>query len=131
MGKRFCYMTMTEIFINGKGELEIMKKYQVIEDNGGGLTLVVFGNNGNVEYLHSGYEFGSRGRLLEDLENLKKGDNPIVDWEGNAENPQQEYDNCFLSFEYGWEIVADNEGVYPDKMGGAACEEFYGKPTLY
>ena len=88
MGKRFCYMTMTEIFMNGKGELEIMKKYQVIEDNGGGLTLVVFGNNGNVEYLHSGYEFGSRGRLLEDLENLKKRDNPIVDWEGNAENPQ-------------------------------------------
>lgn len=28
-----------------------MKKYQVIEDNGGGLTLVVFENNGNVEYL--------------------------------------------------------------------------------
>ncbi len=35
-----------------------MKKYQVIEDNGGGLTLVVFDENGYVEYLHNGYEYG-------------------------------------------------------------------------
>ena len=59
-----------------------MKKYQVIEDNGGGLTLVVFDENGHVEYLHSGYEYGTPGRLLEDLENLKSGDNPVVDWGG-------------------------------------------------
>lgn len=25
---------------------------------------------------------------------------------------------------YGWEIVADNDGMYPDKMGCAACFEF-------
>lgn len=30
-----------------------------------------------------------------------------------------------------YESVADNEGVYPNKMGGAACEEFYGKSTLW
>ena len=29
MGKRFCYMTMTEIFMNGKGELEIIKKQPI------------------------------------------------------------------------------------------------------
>lgn len=29
-----------------------------------------------------------------------------------------------LSFEYGWGIVADNDGIYPDKMGCAACLEF-------
>lgn len=34
-----------------------MRKYEVIEDNGGGLTLVVFNNNGIVDYLHSGYEY--------------------------------------------------------------------------
>lgn len=33
-----------------------MRKYEVIEDNGGGLTLVVFNKNGKVDYLHSGYE---------------------------------------------------------------------------
>ena len=41
-----------------------MKKYEVIEDNGGGLHLVVFGVGGNVEYLHSGYEYGTSGRLI-------------------------------------------------------------------
>ena len=35
-----------------------MKKFQVIEDNGGGLTLAVFNEDGNIEYLHSGYEYG-------------------------------------------------------------------------
>ena len=27
-------------------------------------------------------------------------------------------------YEYGWEIVADNDGIYPDKMGCTACLEF-------
>lgn len=100
-----------------------MKKYQVIEDNGGGLTLAVFNENGHVEYLHNGYEYGASGRLLEDLENLKNGDNPVIDWEGNEEDQQSIYDNI-TSFKYGWEIVADNNGVYPHNMGNAACMEF-------
>ena len=48
-----------------------MRKYEVIEDNGGGLTLVVFNKNGKVDYLHSGYEYGKHGRLICDLEALK------------------------------------------------------------
>lgn len=100
-----------------------MKKFQAIEDNGGGLTLAVFNENGNIEYLHSGYKYGTPGRLLEDLENLKNGDDPKIDWEGNEENPQCVYDDM-TSFKYGWEIVADNDGMYPDKMGNAACIEF-------
>lgn len=100
-----------------------MKKFEVIEDNGGGLTLVVFGNDGNVEYLHSGYEYGTTGRLINDLKALKNGDNPSVDWDGNSDNPQVEYDDM-TSYKYGWEIVADNDGLYPNKMGNAACIEF-------
>lgn len=100
-----------------------MRKYEVIEDNGGGLTLVVFNKNGKVDYLHSGYEYGKHGRLICDLEALKNGDNPVTDWDGNEDNPQAVYDNI-VSFEYGWEIVADNDGIYPDKMGCAACFEF-------
>ena len=35
-----------------------MKEYKVIEDNGGGLALVVFAEDGEtVEYIHSGYEY--------------------------------------------------------------------------
>lgn len=99
-----------------------MKKYEVIEDNGGGLTLVVFNENGEVEYLHTGYEYVI-GKLSDDLKYLKDGDDPANDWDGNEENPQEIYDNI-TSFEYGWEIVADNDGIYPNKMGIAACLEF-------
>lgn len=60
---------------------------------------------------------------MDDIQALKNGDNPATDWDGNENNPQAVYDNI-VSFEYGWEIVADNDGIYPDKMGCAACLEF-------
>lgn len=99
-----------------------MRRYKVIEDNGGGLHLAVFAESGEVEYLHTGYEYVN-GQLINDLKALKEGDNPAEDWEGNEENPQAVYDNI-TSFENGWNIVADNDGIYPDKMGRAACLEF-------
>jgi hypothetical protein len=105
-----------------RDKLNGRKRYQVIEDNGGGLTLVVFGGSGNVEYLHDGYEYNP-GQLQQDLKALRDGDDPANDWEGNAEDPQAMYDNI-TSYEYGWEIVADNDGIYPDKMGAAARIEF-------
>lgn len=63
------------------------------------------------------------GRLVTDLQSLKDGDNPVIDWEGNEENPQEIYD-YITSFEYGWEVVADNDGIYPNKMRCIACNEF-------
>ena len=98
----------------------------MIEDNGGGLTLAVFDKNDNVEYLHSGYE-QRKGQLTEDLQALKDGDNPVTDWEGNEDDPQAVYDNI-VSYEYEWEVVVDNDGIYYDKMGSSAHYEFgYGK----
>ena len=66
-----------------------MKKYEVIEDHGGGLILSVFDKNGNVEYLHSGYEFGNSGSIMRDIMMLKNDANPIRDWDGNEENPHR------------------------------------------
>lgn len=100
-----------------------MRKYEVLEDNAGGLTLAVFDNYGKVNYLHGGYEYLERGSLLKDLEELKNGADPANDWEGNEENPQEIYDNM-VSFEHCVEIVADNNEIYPDKMGIAASLEF-------
>lgn len=99
-----------------------MKRYEVIEDNGGGLSLAVFGDNGSIEYVHTGYEYNI-GQLSEDLKVLEQGADPAKDWDGNEEDPQSWYDNI-TSFEYGWEVVADNDGVYPGKMGAAASLEF-------
>ena len=99
-----------------------MKKFEVIEDNGGGLALVVFGDSGNVEYVHSNYEYNA-GQLLEDIVALKQGGDPVKEWDGNEDDSQGWYDNI-TSFEYGWEVVANNEGIYPEKMGFAAMREF-------
>jgi hypothetical protein len=95
--------------------------YQAIEDNGGGLTLVIFDAQNEVVYLHSGYEYNP-GQLTEDLDALKTTD-PRTDWEGNSETPQGDYDQL-TSYEYGWQIVADDDGIYPDVMGAAARKEF-------
>lgn len=109
-----------------------MKKYYVIEDNGGGLALVVFAEDGeNVEYIHSGYEYNP-GQLTEDLENLKNGDDPAEYWDGNEldsvegmENPE-DLESWFPWNQkgIGWETVADNDGIYPEDMGAAARVEF-------
>lgn len=112
-----------------------MKKFMVIEDNGGGLTLVVFSENGaDIEYIHSGYEYYP-GLLAEDLEHLKNGDDPAEDWDGNylddeemtahMENPH-DCENWFPweQRSQGWNIVVDNDGFYPAVMGGAAQIEF-------
>lgn len=109
-----------------------MMNYKVIEDNGGGLALVVFAEDGEtIEYIHSGYEYNP-GQLTEDLEALKNGDDPAKDWDGNEldstegmENPE-DLESWFPWSQkgQGWEVVADNDGIYPEDMGGSASREF-------
>ena len=108
-----------------------MKEYKVIEDNGGGLALVVFAEDGEtVEYIHTGYEY-NQGQLTEDLEALKNGDDPVKDWDGNdLNNAEMEAPEDLESWfpwnqkGVGWETVADNDGIYPEDMGAAARAEF-------
>ena len=108
-----------------------MKKYYVIENNGGGLALVVFAEDGKtIEYIHTGYEY-NQGQLTEDLEALRAGENPVTDWDGNEleetdlDNPE-DLESWFPWDQKGagWEVVADNDGIYPEDMGAAAKEEF-------
>ena len=73
-----------------------MKRYEVIEDNGGGLYKFIFDEAGNI------------------IEN---------EWDNCGADPQEEYSQI-TSYEYGWKIVADNDGIYPRRMGGAARAEF-------
>ena len=96
-------------------------RFEVLEDNGGGLHLVVFNKNGKATYFHSDYEF-CKGQLTEDLERLRQGENPAKDWEGNH---LENYD--FTDEDYrngGVTLVADNDGFYTDKMGSSANYEF-------
>lgn len=97
-----------------------MKKFEVIEDNGGGLTLVVFATDGTAEYIHHGYEY-NLGQLTEDLRAIRDGADPANDWDRDVDDPQGWYDDL-LSFHQGrdWEVVADNDGIYPGNMGCVA-----------
>lgn len=108
-----------------------MKKFEVIEDNGGGLALVVYDENEKIEYIHTGYEYNP-GQLAEDLKVLKNGGNPAKEWDGNdlysvPEMEEPEELESWFPWEQknvGWSIVADNDGIYPEKMGSAARLEF-------
>lgn len=127
-----------------------MTKYNVIEDNGGGLTLVVFSTDGEVIYMHTGYEYAEPKQLLDDIQALKDGDDP-AGWDGCAEpdeipayydddnnavmckNLDEVYDSQFAFEHYrngGWCIVADQNQLYPDKMGGSALRVFCQKVML-
>lgn len=44
-------------------------------------------------------------------------------WDGNVDDPQAAYDEI-NSFDFGFEVVADEDGIYPNKMGVAASLEF-------
>ena len=100
-----------------------VRTFEVIEDNGGGLSLFIFDSKGRVEYAHTGYEH-VQGQLSADLADLAEGGNPVVEWEGCEEDPQGVYDSITSYRGGGWEVVADNNGIYPNLMGSAAALEF-------
>ena len=102
-----------------------MKKYEVIEDNCGGLALAVFGENDTVEYIHCGYEH-TPGQLRKDILAIKSGADPESEWDGNCGGGEFEYGNDTES-EHSWKVVADSDGIYPRAMGTAARKELMGE----
>lgn len=99
--------------------------YEVIEDNGGGLHLTVFDGNGNVIFYANGYEHMPADSLRTDIEALRNGDN-TDGWETNGmtrEEMQEAYDSL-TAHEHGWSVVADNDGIYYERMGAAAMLAF-------
>src|SRR5690554_6667309 len=100
--------------------------YQVIEDNAGNLYLAVFDDNDECIYFASGFEHDP-DNLQESIAGLRDGDHPVRDgWESDFPDgytPQLLYDDL-TSDEYGWEIIADDAGVYPDRMGAAGRMAF-------
>lgn len=99
-------------------------RYQVIEDNGGGLTLAVFRGRTPI-YVHSGYEYNP-GQLTGDLDELDSGTD-IHTWDGCEDDPAGVYD-ALTSHEYGWQVVAEGGGgrrkLHKAVMGRAAMLEF-------
>ena len=100
-------------------------KYQVIEDNSGGLHLFVM-RRSKVIYGSSGHEYRPGNLGNADLAALEAGDD-TSGWEHQPGNPQADYDNL-TSYEYGWQVVAEGgkgwRKLYPARMGRAAQIEF-------
>ena len=100
--------------------------YQVIEDNAGNLFLAVFDDNDECIYFASGFEHDP-DNLQECITALRNGGHPVQDrWESDFPDgytPQQLYDKL-TSYEYGWEIIADETGIYPERMGAAGRTAF-------
>lgn len=101
-----------------------MSKYQVVEDNGGGLHLFVFRGR-KVIAGFSGYEYNV-GNLSTDMNALESGGS-TADWEGQMDTPQAAYDNL-TGYQYGWQVVAEggkgNRKLHKARMGRAAQIEF-------
>ena len=100
--------------------------YQVIEDDAGNLYLAVFDDNDECIYLASGFEYDPEN-LQASIAALRGGGHPVQDrWESDFPDdyiPQQLYDKLFGD-EHGWEIIADDAGVYPERMGAAGRMAF-------
>jgi len=100
--------------------------YQVLEDNGGGLHLAVFDDNGCIYYA-SGLEHLPAADVQEMIQALQDGTDPVREgWESDLPDdytPQRLYDEL-TSYEYGWEIIADELGTCPWRMGAAGKRTF-------
>ncbi|MBY5475713.1 hypothetical protein HFO84_00005 [Rhizobium leguminosarum] len=92
--------------------------YAVVEDNGGRLTLFVFGDadRQTAVYAYTGLEYETPEDIAALLRGLEGGDIPQdADDEGVVGDPQA----FWLEVDEG-DIVADDEGIYGFRMGTAA-----------
>lgn len=103
--------------------------YKVFEDNGGGLTLYVFGADEEILYAHTGYEYVI-GDLSDCISQLNDNADAWKDWDNNLVDTMEydyaealgELENeciCHIS-----EVVADQDGLYREIMNIAARKEF-------
>lgn len=119
-----------------------MKNWKVFEDNGGGLTLVVFedGSEEKIYYLHTGYELFPEV-LAECLDDLENGVDP-ESWGGNVFDRECPDDDRMMEIIAergvdprnietwfptednitGCDIIVDGRECYPERMGYNALD---------
>lgn len=100
----------------------VIKKFAAFEDSGGGLWLALFNEDGDCLFLADNWEYNPGG-LTTAIEEIRNGLNPSdAEWDW-MENPQEMYDQC-CSYGCGFDVIADQDGIYPEKMGGSGYREF-------
>lgn len=83
----------------------------------------MFNGRGRVVWAAAGYESHPSNLVNDDLPALETGCSTI-DWDGGEHDPQAAY-NALISYECGWQIVAEGGAgrqrkLYPGRMGRAA-----------
>jgi hypothetical protein len=104
------------------------RTYQLIEDNGGSITVAVFDGD-EVVYLASGFEGNSSEEMADAIHDLDMGES-IDSWDGCIDVANAGFETLTEAYEKwftpeamrngGWSIVADQDGIYPANMGNAA-----------
>jgi len=107
----------------------MLKRFDVFEDNAGGLSLFVFDGKGGIVYARDGYEELDVQLLLDVMELQRKGPQVAETWEQGdwSVEPRQLYWQLKTWAEGGAggaEIIADENGIYPDRMGVAGRRAF-------
>lgn len=112
-------------------------RFEVYEDNAGGLTMFVIDETGAPVWGHGGYEYTPENlwadmdavKVLEDVEELEAwegngayyGGGDFDAWEDTAAGSvQAAYEQ--VSCDQWTELVADSDGMYLDRAGLAARE---------
>ena len=105
--------------------------FQVMEDNGGGLHLLIFNEDLEPIYMSTNFEY-NRGELTKALIEIM-GETPsqiktiISSWETsydlNSWDIMEEYEKLTQD-KIGVFTIVDNLGIYPALMGNSGCIEF-------
>ena len=104
----------TSSYITQILEAQMYNRYEVIEDNGGGMYLFVFDDTDQAVLGIENIEYCTPGYLTPPLDMAD-----VTGWDSQLDDPQAVYKNI-TSYEFGWAIVADQNGIYPHQMGRAA-----------
>ncbi len=105
--------------------------FKVMEDNGGGLYLVVFNEDLEPIYMSTNFEI-NKGELTNALTEISN-ETPsqiktiISSWESsydeNSWDIMEEYKKLTTD-KIGVFTIVDNQGIYPALMGNSGCIEF-------
>lgn len=110
--------------------------FQVMEDNGGGLYLIIFNEDREIIFLSGEYEYEHSilTNALIDIscKTIDEAKSIIKAWKTNVndfnnDRSDLDYNSVYEKLtqdKIGVFTIVDNQGVYPALMGNAGCIEF-------
>lgn len=114
-----------------------MKKFEVYEDNGGGIHMAILEENGDAIAIFSGFECGEKGILLDAINQLGEDEDAWKGWDGdtveaaNADGGKPEYDEEYNVVGYEPYTIEEVYNEIEENDDLISEEDFDGICTLY